>query len=258
MALFRPPRQKESGGSRGFPSDGTPSTTGGGVSGRPRISQMGANPKGWGANLLFGKIFLENCMKMKEIGPRGGGGASLALLGCANGSTSPLFLPPANEVCEGYVFTGVCLSTRGGMRGCLGGMRGCSPGGHAWLLRGHAWLLQGGMRGCSRGACVVALGGACMVAPGGVCVVDPGGHAWFFLGGVHGFCWGCAWFFLGGMHGFFQGVRVVFSGGGVRRIRRDTVNERPVRILLECILVLKDGRAASVPLHGSANVLYSL
>ena len=26
-------------------------------------------------------------------------------------------------------------------------------------------------------------------------------------------------------------------GGGVRRIRRDTVNERAVRILLECILV---------------------
>ena len=26
--------------------------------------------------------------------------------------------------------------------------------------------------------------------------------------------------------------------GGVRRIRRDTVNERAVRILLECILVL--------------------
>ena len=24
------------------------------------------------------------------------------------------FLPPANEVCEGYVFTGVCLSTWGG------------------------------------------------------------------------------------------------------------------------------------------------
>ena len=25
-----------------------------------------------GENLLFGKIFAENCMKMKEIGPRGG------------------------------------------------------------------------------------------------------------------------------------------------------------------------------------------
>ena len=27
----------------------------------------------------------------------------------------PLFLPPANEVCEGYVFTGVCPSTGGSM-----------------------------------------------------------------------------------------------------------------------------------------------
>ena len=31
-------------------------------------------------------------------------------------------LPPTNEVCQGYVFTGACLST----------------GGHVWL-RGHAW-----------------------------------------------------------------------------------------------------------------------
>ena len=78
------------------------------------------------------------------------------------------YLPPANEVCEGYVFTGVCLST----------------GGRAWLLRG-----------------------VCMVAPGGgLCVVAPRGRAWL-LGGR-------AWFF-----------------------RWDTVNERAVRILLECILV---------------------
>ena len=40
----------------------------------------------------------------------------------------------------------------------------------------------------------------------------------------------------GGVHGHLGGV----SGceGGVHRIRRDTVNERAVRILLECILVL--------------------
>ena len=76
-------------------------------------------------------------------------------------------------------------------------------GGHAWLL-GGVWLLGGGgMHGCS----------------GGACVVFARGHAWFFLGGA------C----------------VVFSGGpgGVHRIRRDTVNERAVRILLECILVLQ-------------------
>ena len=79
---------------------------------------------------------------------------------------SSLFLPPANEVCEGYVFIGVCLSTGGGggMHGGGGGICGC--GGCAWL--------EGGINGCG-----------------------------------------------GGMHG----------------IRRDTVNERAVRILLECILV---------------------
>ena len=53
----------------------------------------------------------------------------------------------------------------------------------------------------STGACEVARGvwGACVVA---------GGHAWL-------------------------------RGGGVRGIRQDTVNERAVRILLECILVLE-------------------
>ena len=35
------------------------------------------------------------------------------------------------------------------------------------------------------------------------------------------------------------------AGGGMRRIRRDTVNERAVRILLECILVLCNFRCAT-------------
>ena len=88
----------------------------------------------------------------------------------------------------------------------------------------------------ARGACMVA-GWACMVAGGmhgcrGVCMVV-GGHAW--LPGGH------AWL-LEGMHG--QGACVVAGGcawlqGGMHRIRQDTVNERAVRILLECILVLK-------------------
>ena len=98
----------------------------------------------------------------------------------ANGAMRHL-LPPANEVCEGYVFTGVCLSTTGG----------------------HAWLLWGGMHDCS--------GGRAWLLHGGV---------WFFLGGMHGFCWGCmvfsggcAWFFPEGMHGFFWGACMVFSGG---------------------------------------------
>ena len=62
----------------------------------------------------------------------------------------------------------------------------------------------GGMCGCSRGACMVALGG----------------HAWLLWGG--------------GMHGCSRG-----EGGHVWDTMRygDTVNERAVRILLECILV---------------------
>ena len=55
------------------------------------------------------------------------------------------------------------------------------------------------MRGC-RGACMVE--GGCVVA---------GGHAW-----LPGAC---------------------MVAGGMHRIQRDTVNERTVRILLECILV---------------------
>ena len=72
-----------------------------------------------------------------------------------------LSLPPANEVYEGYVFTGVCLSTRGGMRGCSRqGMHGCwgacmvTPRGHAWLLLGVCVVAAGGMHGCSKGACM--------------------------------------------------------------------------------------------------------
>ena len=37
----------------------------------PGFPKGGANPR-MGANLLFGKGFAENCMKMKEIRPEGG------------------------------------------------------------------------------------------------------------------------------------------------------------------------------------------
>ena len=97
------------------------------------------------------------------------------------------------------------------------------PGGVGGL---HGWL----------GACVVG-GGACMVAGGcawllGVCGWQ--GHAWF-VGGVHGW--------LGGMHGCWGACMVAgrghawLWGGGMHRIRRDTVNARAARILLEYILV---------------------
>ena len=126
-----------------------------------------------------------------------------------------LLLPLANEVWGKVIFLHVCHSVhRGGACGCRG---------HVWLLGGAGWgaCMVGGacMRGC-RGACMV-VGGvqrACIVAEWGAwlwgaCVV---------VGGVCG-CRGCAWL-LGGMH----------------RTRRDTVTERAVGILLECILVFCD------------------
>ena len=86
----------------------------------------------------------------------------------------------------------------------------------------------GGVCGCS-GACMVARG-VCMVAPGGW-------HAWLLLGGMRG----CS---RGGMCGCSRGGMRGCSGGGMHAIRDttrygDTVNERAVRILLECILVKK-------------------
>ena len=206
-------------------------------------------------------------------------------------------LPPANVVCEGYVFTHVCHSVhggvcmvaprggqcawllQGGMHGCSGGgMCGCSGGvcvvalgwggmhgcsrGHVWLLwvacmvalgacmvslggvcgfsgggvhgcsrggmhgcsRGHVWLLWGGMCGCSGGACVVALGGCAWLLQGG--------HAWLLQGG-------CAWLLWWGMRGCSGGHAWLLLGGHAWDTTRygDTVNERAVRILLECILV---------------------
>ena len=103
-------------------------------------------------------------------------------------------------------------------------------GGHAWLP-GGAWL-WGGMHGW--GACVVAGGHAWL--PGGLWLWG-GMHGWgaCMVAGGHAWLPGCAW---------LSGACVVCQGGvhglpgGMRGIRRDTVNERAVRILLECILVL--------------------
>ena len=159
-----------------------------------------------------------------------------------------------------------CLSVHNRGGACV-----VALGGRAWFCPGEACMvLSGGVCGFVRGACVVALGGGCVVFVRGACMVLSGGHAWllggrawfclggcvwFCPGGMHGFVWGgmrsfsrgaCmvfsggrAWFFSGGCMVFSGGACMVFSGGrgGVHRIRRDTVNERAVRILLECILL---------------------
>ena len=103
-------------------------------------------------------------------------------------------LPPANEVCEGYVFTGVCLST---------------PGGHAWFyLGGMHGFIRGGMRGFIRGDVHGFIWGACVVLFGfirGACMVLFGGHAWFYLGGA------CMVLFRGVCMVLFGGACMVFS-----------------------------------------------
>ena len=109
---------------------------------------------------------------------------------------SPILLPPANEVCEGYVFTRVCQSfcSRGGvwlLGACV------VAGGHVVVARGCAWL--GGMCGC-QGACIVA----------GGCAWLPGGGVWL-LGGMHGL-WGHVW--LPGCMRGCQGACLVAGGGG--------------------------------------------
>ena len=92
-----------------------------------------------------------------------------------------IFLPPANEVCEGYVFTGVCLSTLGG----------------------HAWFYSGGMCGF--------IWGVCMVLFGGHVWFYSGGHVWFYSGGMHSIIWGACMVLFGGHAWFFRGACMVFS-----------------------------------------------
>ena len=123
------------------------------------------------------------------------------------------FLPPANVVCEGYVFTPVCDSVKGGggVCGCSGG-RVCmvAQGGHVWLLRGacmvaprgqRAWLLWGGAW--------LLRGGVCVVAPGGMHGCS-GGHAWL-LWGVCMVAQGACMVARGGMHGCSGGVCVGYD-----------------------------------------------
>ena len=57
---------------------------------------------------------------------------------------------------------------------------------------------QGGMHGCSRGACMVALGGHVWLLLGG--------HAWL-LWGVCVVARGRAWLLPGGVSGFFDEIR---------------------------------------------------
>ena len=102
---------------------------------------------------------------------------------------------------------GACMVAQGGVHGCSGGCL-VAPVGHVWLLQGACVVALGGMHGCSGGMHGCS-GGVCMVARG---------HAWLLPGGC---------------------VRLLPGGGHAWDMTRygGTVNERAVRILLECILV---------------------
>ena len=151
------------------------------------------------------------------------------------GECSCYYYRPPNEVCEGYVFY-TCLSVI------------LFTGGHAWQ--------EGGMHG----------GGACVA--GGLCFVgDMHGRGACMVGGVHGrgacLARGCAWWgacvagdvcsgegmhgrgacVVGGMHG--TGVHATHAPRQILRPRH-MVNERAVRILLECVLVLSCGHSCLV------------
>ena len=126
-----------------------------------------------------------------------------------------IFLLPANKVCQGYVFTGVCLSTGGG------GVHGCQ--GACVVAGGCAWL-PGGMCGCWQGVCMVAWGcvwlliGHVWLLMGEVCVVADG-HVWL-LGGMHGCWWGVHGCWQGDMHGCWEacmvaGGRCAWLPGGI-------------------------------------------
>ena len=65
----------------------------------PGFPREGRNPRQVGANLLFGKILAQNCMKMKEIEKGGGVPAHLR-------STTLHFLDPQRRYCNtAMVFT---------------------------------------------------------------------------------------------------------------------------------------------------------
>ena len=83
---------------------------------------------------------------------------------------------------------------------------------------------------------ILSTGGACVVAPGGVPGCSGGGMRGC-SGGV-----GCAW---------------LLWGGHVWDITRygDTINERAVRILLECILVTHESPVLHGICHSNQNTL---
>ena len=81
---------------------------------------------------------MSQCQKDKMgVGLDLGGRASGTVTIEADSVAPCEFLPPANVVCEGYVFTPVCDSVNRGA--CV-----VAPGGRAWLLLGGGMHGEGG------------------------------------------------------------------------------------------------------------------
>ena len=165
-----------------------------------------------------------------------------------NSSSRPsVSLSPANEVCEGYVFTGVCRIFTAHKRSlrrlcfhrCLSYLYRpqtkfakvmfsqvsvCPQGGGcAWPGRGIVGKVMHGTGHAWQGACMAgrhAWQGACVV---GACMA---------VGGMHG-----RWGGMCGRGHVWQGGHVWHTCPPPWQILWDTVNERVVRILLECIFV---------------------
>ena len=80
------------------------------------FQRRGRQPPRWGANLLFGQIFPENCMKIKEFGPGGRVPGAPPPLRSANASilllafsivhlTACKIIFPGNYVCPSAIDT---------------------------------------------------------------------------------------------------------------------------------------------------------
>ena len=134
---------------------------------------------------------------------------------------------------QGYVFTGVCLSTGGA---CVAGGGGLCGRGHAWwgvCMAGGACMAGGGLHGRGhvwQGACMA--GGMC---GRGVCMSE--GHAWQGACMAGGMCGGGSGICGRGEGHVWQGGMCGMHVPHPWQIPWDTVNELAVSILLECILV---------------------
>ena len=147
----------------------------------------------------------------------------------------PDFYRPKRSFGQGYIFTGVCHSVNRGVWSRGGSGPGGSPifrGVWSPIFRGVSNFLGGWVRGLQ------FFGGGGLQFFRGSPIFQGGGLQFFRGGGLH-FFRGCGLQFFGGLQ-FSGGWSPIFRGAPIfGGSLRNMVNVQPVRILLECILVLK-------------------